>query len=470
MVLQTPFEKKEDEIVQVEDFTGQGSKVQPDQLDFQKSKSLAAAQDTLSSQLGDIQTKMSEIKKKRDELGESQAEQAQKARLDILTADLQDAGNVIAGIGSDFGQQKRAQFEGQEARAQREMMGLDDELSALEQAKMAGEREEVGLLGQEEQEAQEAQMQAQLQAEEQAAQQLQASKSDPSSEMSMEARRTAELVLGQGAIPPDISAAQLEKIYPDILENARYQQKQSDALMKMGLEQDFKASESAKDRALKEEEGEKKRAFDLMKFQEQRKESFKKAAGDIKSNQAISAGFGRRMQQAEQAFDKLTAQGFDRSSIASGLGSILPNFLQTPEMQQQKQAERNFVNATLRRESGAAIAPDEFASAELQYFPRAGDSPEVIAQKKRNREQQIAMMKAEAAGAWEKIKLVEDPEAFDAKVRAINKRMKEQEESGGDATKKEDSVLADFGETRMPRTKFVPGKGMGSSGRRIFGG
>ena len=460
MVLKNPFdekEKEEENIVQVEDFSQKPSFVEGD--DFQKSKSLAAAQDTLSSQLGSIQSKMDEIKKRREQLGESQAEQAQKARLDILTADLQDAGNVIAGIGSDFGAQKRAQFADEEAQTQREMMGLDEELSALEKAKMTGEREEVGLLGQEEQEmAQQAEMQA--------AQQLQASKADPNSEMSMEARRTAELVLGQGAIPPDVSAAQLEKIYPDILESARYQQKQADQLMKMGLEQEFKASEAAKDRALKEKEGEKERAFDLMKFQEQRKNSFQKAAGDIKSNQAISAGFGRRMQQAEQAFDKLAAQGFDRSTISSGLASMLPNFMKSSEQQQQEQAERNFINATLRRESGAAIADSEFQSAEIQYFPRAGDSPEVIAQKKRNREQQIAMMKAEAAGAWDQIKLVEDPEAFDAKVRAINRRMKEE---GGEATK-EDSVLSEFGETRMPRKKFIPGQGMGSSGRRIFGG
>lgn len=460
MVLQNPFDEKEkeEEIVQVEDFSQTPSFVEGD--DFQKSKSLAAAQDTLSSQLGDIQNKMAEIQKRRDELGESQKERAQKSRIDLMTADLLDAGNIIAGINTNYGGEKRVERESEQDRAQREMMGLDEELSALEKAKMTGEREEVGLLGQEEQEmAQQEEMQA--------AQQLQASKSDPNSEMSMEARRTAELVLGQGAIPPDVSATQLEQIYPDILESARYQQKQADTLMKMGLEQEFKASESAKDRALKEKEGEKERAFDLMKFQEQRKNSFQKAAGDIKSNQAISAGFGRRMQQAEQAFDKLAAQGFDRSTIASGLGSILPNFLQTPEMQQQKQAERNFVNATLRRESGAAIAPDEFASAELQYFPRAGDSPEVIAQKKRNREQQVAMMKAEAAGAWDKIKLVEDPEVFDAKVREINLRMKEQGE--GEATK-EESVLSEFGETSMPRKKFIPGQGMGSSGRRIFGG
>jgi hypothetical protein len=58
----------------------------------------------------------------------------------------------------------------------------------------------------------------------------------------------------------------------------------------------------------------------------------------------------------------------------------------TPEMQQYEQAKRNFVNAVLRRESGAAIAPTEFENAEAQYFPTWGDKPTTIAQKKANRD------------------------------------------------------------------------------------
>jgi hypothetical protein len=50
-----------------------------------------------------------------------------------------------------------------------------------------------------------------------------------------------------------------------------------------------------------------------------------------------------------------------------------------------EQAQRDFVNAILRKESGAAISPTEFASASKQYFPQPGDSPAVIAQKANNR-------------------------------------------------------------------------------------
>ena len=56
------------------------------------------------------------------------------------------------------------------------------------------------------------------------------------------------------------------------------------------------------------------------------------------------------------------------------------------QSQQAQQAQNNFINAVLRQESGAAINSSEFANAKQQYFPQPGDSPEVIAQKKRNRE------------------------------------------------------------------------------------
>tara|TARA_R110000851_G_scaffold96172_1_gene208666 strand:- start:6283 stop:6534 length:252 start_codon:yes stop_codon:yes gene_type:complete len=46
-----------------------------------------------------------------------------------------------------------------------------------------------------------------------------------------------------------------------------------------------------------------------------------------------------------------------------------PNFLKTADRKQFEQAQRNFVNAVLRQESGAAIADSEFASAAKQYFP-----------------------------------------------------------------------------------------------------
>ena len=44
--------------------------------------------------------------------------------------------------------------------------------------------------------------------------------------------------------------------------------------------------------------------------------------------------------------------------------------LKTDERQMFEQAERNFINAILRQESGAAIADSEFNNARKQYMPQ----------------------------------------------------------------------------------------------------
>lgn len=130
---------------------------------------------------------------------------------------------------------------------------------------------------------------------------------------------------------------------------------------------------------------------------------------EIKTNQATAAGFGRRLQQAESTFDELSKGGYSRAGFGEALGSAMPNVMKGASAQRQEQAERNFVNAVLRRESGAAISPSEFESAELQYFPRFGDSAAVIAQKKANREQAGIALKAEAGRAWDRIPLAANP-------------------------------------------------------------
>lgn len=78
-----------------------------------------------------------------------------------------------------------------------------------------------------------------------------------------------------------------------------------------------------------------------------------------------------------------------------GLGTAL-NFTQSAAQQRVDQAQRNFVNATLRQESGAAISPSEWDNAKKQYFPQPGDDASVIEQKRVNREQVISGFKTSA--------------------------------------------------------------------------
>ena len=106
---------------------------------------------------------------------------------------------------------------------------------------------------------------------------------------------------------------------------------------------------------------------------------------------AKNTGFLIRMQESNQVLDSLEDQGtrFGQQNldmVPFGLG----NYGRDPEFQRFDQARRDFVNAILRRESGAVISDQEFDNADKQYFPVPGDTPEVIEQKRRNRQTAIA--------------------------------------------------------------------------------
>lgn len=105
---------------------------------------------------------------------------------------------------------------------------------------------------------------------------------------------------------------------------------------------------------------------------------------DLSKDERDAATFADRMKDAELTFAKSETP----STIERGVSNlpIVGNFLASPNTQSFQQAERNFVNATLRRESGATISPSEFSNARQQYVPQPGDSLEVLQQKQKNRQ------------------------------------------------------------------------------------
>lgn len=116
----------------------------------------------------------------------------------------------------------------------------------------------------------------------------------------------------------------------------------------------------------------------------------------LTDTQSTTLGYVQRMNDANSV---ITQQG---SSGTSGWQSFLSgipgvgNYLTSSDYQQLQQAERNFTNAVLRKESGAAISPGEFDSASQQYFPQPGDSQAVIDQKTQNRNRAIASLSQSA--------------------------------------------------------------------------
>ncbi|MNK33389.1 hypothetical protein D3C87_518700 [compost metagenome] len=135
----------------------------------------------------------------------------------------------------------------------------------------------------------------------------------------------------------------------------------------------------------------------------------------MNEGQAKANLFGSRMQEADKIIAQMAEGGVNRPGtiksiaesipvVGGALGSVVnadPTGIIRPSAQQQQveQAQRDFINAVLRRESGAAIAESEFDSARKQYFPAVGDSPEVIAQKAANRERATQLMLAEVPAA-----------------------------------------------------------------------
>lgn len=114
-------------------------------------------------------------------------------------------------------------------------------------------------------------------------------------------------------------------------------------------------------------------------------QGFQKPLNDV---QAKAQLFGTRMREADKVLGDLSKDGKNFSTPGAnapfGIGGLV-NTINTEQGQMLDQAKRDFTNAVLRRESGAAIAPSEFASADKQYFPQIGDSAKVIEQKARAR-------------------------------------------------------------------------------------
>jgi hypothetical protein len=140
----------------------------------------------------------------------------------------------------------------------------------------------------------------------------------------------------------------------------------------------------------------------------------------LTESQGNATAYGLRMKEANAILEPLENAGKTNTGLiknvvggAVGLtpligekledvsGSIfnaLPRVLGglSPEQQQVAQARINFITAILRKESGAAIGANEFATAEKNYFPKPGDDAAAIAQKQQARRTAIRAMEIQA--------------------------------------------------------------------------
>ena len=115
----------------------------------------------------------------------------------------------------------------------------------------------------------------------------------------------------------------------------------------------------------------------------------------LTESQGKAALFGTRATEADKVLTELEGK-YSRPSVAAKAGlENVPliggalgsgyNLGMGKNEQLAEQAQRNFINAVLRQESGAVISPSEFENARKQYFPQPGDTPAVVSQKRQNR-------------------------------------------------------------------------------------
>jgi hypothetical protein len=96
----------------------------------------------------------------------------------------------------------------------------------------------------------------------------------------------------------------------------------------------------------------------------------------------------------EDQIQKLSLGGQTRMEFA-------PNFLQSQLGQSYRQAQRQFTEARLRKESGAAIADAEYKKDAATYFAVPGDTKETLARKHKARAKVLESIKISAGRAYE---------------------------------------------------------------------
>jgi conjugal transfer/entry exclusion protein len=113
-----------------------------------------------------------------------------------------------------------------------------------------------------------------------------------------------------------------------------------------------------------------------------------KAPTEAETKAAFYAG---NMKAATRVLDQLEKEGLDMSKLGSQVDTAMAggmgNLVSSPRAQQARQAQNQWAEQMLRMQTGAAATQDEITRTVATYFPKPGDSSEVVAQKKAMRAQ-----------------------------------------------------------------------------------
>ena len=209
------------------------------------------------------------------------------------------------------------------------------------------------------------------------------------------------LGLPQGGLLSAANQAQLAKIQAEEERQLGLQYKQAQ-IKSFPTEQERQLDLEVKQGQIKTPEEKaldiKYKQAQLKKLDADTKKIYTDMADEASGNKKLTAtqytalGYGSRLVQSGAIVDKIGDKFASTPAPNFSLfgKNLVPGFLKSADQKQFEQAKRNFVNASLRRESGAAISPEEFESADEQYFPKLGDDAGTLEQKRQNRILQTA--------------------------------------------------------------------------------
>lgn len=136
------------------------------------------------------------------------------------------------------------------------------------------------------------------------------------------------------------------------------------------------------------------------RLQQSIREAHAKSKLSMNEEESKSAAYADRMANSAPIISNTKDASMDAKENVLGSVPLLGNFLTSDSYQSAKQAQLDFINSILRRESGAAISTGEYKSYAKQYFPQPGDSQEVIAQKEMNRQEALKGVQRSAGPAY----------------------------------------------------------------------
>lgn len=115
----------------------------------------------------------------------------------------------------------------------------------------------------------------------------------------------------------------------------------------------------------------------------------------LTEGQSKDTVFATRAEGALTVLDKVdTALTSFPERVAENDPTGLVRGMQTPEFQQAQQSGLEFLQAILRKDTGAAITPAEQQEYGRVYLPQPGDGPQIIEQKRASRRRALEAIKA----------------------------------------------------------------------------